>query len=422
MPVRACTVRDLPAVRWGRHGTPYAYGHGTGRTFDEAYRLAARQGLAWATRRLERDRQLGRVHRHDAPYTHGVRGVTHRTPRRRGRRAPLLPDSITEHYEAMLTQRTRLVARLFLEHAGPAITQMEADHAQRMALLGVLNARADARARGATAEEVDRLVRLDGPENVALVLGILQVVRRVVVAHVREERDGLTYIGEEIDEVVTNEVDGRLSRLINIPLAAAAGSQERIDRWVEENIGLIVRLNELECQKIEQMVRDAMSAGTPTLKLAEAIRQTFDVPWWHASLLARDQTAKLASQINEKRQTDYGITHYEWSTSGDPRVRQSHAALDGQIFAWAEGAPGQNGTRIHPGREYQCRCDALPVLPDANVADLIAAAEARQERELAMMQRSPTVLGTIPNRSGFGNWNSERLAELRAGVRSAVGL
>lgn len=52
-------------------------------------------------------------------------------------------------------------------------------------------------------------------------------------------------------------------------------------------------------------------------------------------------------------------THYIWRTRGDDRVRPSHAANDGKIFAWDD--PPRTG---HPGEDYGCRCIAEPYLPE----------------------------------------------------------
>jgi uncharacterized protein with gpF-like domain len=73
---------------------------------------------------------------------------------------------------------------------------------------------------------------------------------------------------------------------------------------------------------------------------------------------------------------------------------------------------------------HNCRCVAIPVLDESQeaVAEMVAEAEARKETELALMQQSPTVQGEIENLSGFSDWNAARIAEIRAGVRSSVGL
>ncbi len=48
-------------------------------------------------------------------------------------------------------------------------------------------------------------------------------------------------------------------------------------------------------------------------------------------------------------------THYIWRTRGDGKVRSSHAANNGRVFAWADPPPTG-----HPGEDYECRCRAEP--------------------------------------------------------------
>ena len=52
-------------------------------------------------------------------------------------------------------------------------------------------------------------------------------------------------------------------------------------------------------------------------------------------------------------------THYIWRTQGDGKVRASHAANDGKIFAWDDPPPTG-----HPGEDYGCRCIAEPYVPE----------------------------------------------------------
>lgn len=58
---------------------------------------------------------------------------------------------------------------------------------------------------------------------------------------------------------------------------------------------------------------------------------------------------------------DRPTTHYIWRTSGDDKVRSSHAANNGKIFAWNN--PPDTG---HPGEDYNCRCKAEPYTPEVN--------------------------------------------------------
>lgn len=53
-------------------------------------------------------------------------------------------------------------------------------------------------------------------------------------------------------------------------------------------------------------------------------------------------------------------TYYVWRTREDDKVRSSHAANDGKIFAWDNAPPTGN-----PGDEFGCRCTAEPFFPEA---------------------------------------------------------
>jgi SPP1 gp7 family putative phage head morphogenesis protein len=58
--------------------------------------------------------------------------------------------------------------------------------------------------------------------------------------------------------------------------------------------------------------------------------------------------ALLKAQANE-------TPHYIWRTSGDDKVRPSHAANEGRVFAWNN--PPDTG---NPGEAPNCRCTAEP--------------------------------------------------------------
>jgi SPP1 gp7 family putative phage head morphogenesis protein len=99
--------------------------------------------------------------------------------------------------------------------------------------------------------------------------------------------------------------------------------------------------------------------------LRERIEERFGVTESKADLLARDQTLKLNGQLTERLQVSAGIEEYFWTTSGDERVRESHAALDGTRQRWDEPpVVSDDGRSEHPGGDYQCRCTAFPVLPE----------------------------------------------------------
>lgn len=382
MPIRHTTTADgLPAWRWGRGGPVFAYGPGLplARSADAA-RLAVEHGRRLAARRLTHDLRL----RTDARRERGpFRG-----------RVPLFSEALTQAHDELLQAQVELTRRLVRQFAGPAIRELQGELDQR---------RTDSR-------------RLD--VDLSDLLAILRIVRGTLTEGATSATDGLAWIANEIDLDATEAMDRKISRLLTVPLASAAGFDGLVEEWVSQNVSLISSIAETSLSEVEQLVLEAVSGGRPTRDLAADIEARFDVSSSRANLIARDQTAKLASQISREQSQKYGLTQYLWSTSGDAQVRQAHADLDGQVFTYAEGHPTEN----HPGMKWGCRCVDEPVLPDEDVDTLRAAAIARQEEELRILQASPTVQGEIPNRSGFSDWNRKRIAELRSGSRAAVGL
>jgi SPP1 gp7 family putative phage head morphogenesis protein len=142
---------------------------------------------------------------------------------------------------------------------------------------------------------------------------------------------------------------------------------------ISENVALIRGMTrEFHGDIMSAIVADYRGDGFPdgSKSLAGRIRNLTDMTKERASFIARDQTAKLNSVLAEARQTDAGITHYEWRTAGDRRVvgtpggpwkpskqHGNHYERDGKIFSWkkppVDGPPG-----ISPG----CRCIAAPVI------------------------------------------------------------
>ena len=85
-------------------------------------------------------------------------------------------------------------------------------------------------------------------------------------------------------------------------------------------------------------------------KVMALLRKEYRSTGYNLRRLTRDQTSKLVGQLNHTRQTQVGVTHYEWVTSNDERVRRSHVNNEGLTFAW-DSPPPDTG---HPGDDVQC--------------------------------------------------------------------
>ena len=115
---------------------------------------------------------------------------------------------------------------------------------------------------------------------------------------------------------------------------------------------------ELAARLLDQWRQQGVPSKIPTRRIKRDGSPVFVHVENHAALIARDQIATLNGQLNEARQKAAGITQFVWETQKDPRVRDSHAALQGKRFSWTEGAPGVG----YPGQPINCRCWARAVV------------------------------------------------------------
>lgn len=161
-----------------------------------------------------------------------------------------------------------------------------------------------------------------------------------------------------------NSVDSEFSKGIKtafgIDVASVLSNEairEPFNLAIKANVELITSFAPEYHQKILDAVYKNWADGMGQESLFDMVMNMGDVAESRAQLIARDQTSKMNSSFTKARQESVGITKYVWQTSGDERVREEHAALDGEIFSW--DSPPDVG---NPGDDYQCRCIALPVI------------------------------------------------------------
>lgn len=125
-----------------------------------------------------------------------------------------------------------------------------------------------------------------------------------------------------------------------------------------ENVALIKTIPEEYFKKIETIVFTGTTQGRSASSMIQQLREVGKVTENRARLIARDQSSKLNSALNQQRSQNLGVEEYIWRTAGDERVRDSHASKNGKTFRW-DDPPKDTG---HPGQDIQCRCVAQPVI------------------------------------------------------------
>ncbi len=129
-----------------------------------------------------------------------------------------------------------------------------------------------------------------------------------------------------------------------------------LSRARDANIALVEKAHRAYAASVRDIVGDPDNFGLRVEDLTAKLLERGDVSESRAELIARDQTLKLNGEIAATRQQAAGVDRYVWSTSQDDRVREEHAALEGETFEWT--SPPEPG---HPGEDFQCRCIAIPV-------------------------------------------------------------
>jgi phage-related protein (TIGR01555 family) len=137
---------------------------------------------------------------------------------------------------------------------------------------------------------------------------------------------------------------------------AVAGDRARRE-WARANTELIRDIPAKHEQDLVLALTEAVEQGKGADRLREIITERDGITERRTQTIAEDQTQKGVGQLQQERLGGAGVGQYTWRTMMDDRVRDEHAAREGQVFAWDQ--PPEDG---HPGEPVNCRCVAEPVL------------------------------------------------------------
>ena len=140
-----------------------------------------------------------------------------------------------------------------------------------------------------------------------------------------------------------------------------------------QNAMLITSIPAQYLEQVQNLVMTNMRAGMRPSFIEKALQEQFGVTQRRAKMIARDQTAKVAGEINKRRQIATGFSYFKWSDSKDQRVRHRHREIADKVteygpgvYRWDNLPLSDKGEPIAPGQDYQCRCVAIAV-PDFKV-------------------------------------------------------
>ena len=195
------------------------------------------------------------------------------------------------------------------------------------------------------------------------------------------------------------ETSRQLLRSIGVDLVSGEPwLQDHLNAFVRDNVALIQSIPVRHAQEVQRIVYDGFRSARRVEDIRAELMQRFDVSKSRADLIARDQVLKLNSQLDTLRQRAIGVQRQRWATSRDERVRKRHQQVNKRIYPIDDPPPaGPKGARVRPGQDFQCRCQALPVLEDLlqdvqeSSGDLHRFAPAAEPRQLPLQLPAPGV-------------------------------
>ena len=138
---------------------------------------------------------------------------------------------------------------------------------------------------------------------------------------------------------------------------------------IQRNVGLIQNTTLQTLNNIENIVYDGITTGQGLKTVEKDLNKQEHISSDRIKRIARDQTAKANSALNQLSQQSAGIEFFEWDTAQDERVSTGyggHKELQGKIYKWGdvEHYPiiDSYGHRGLPAQRVNCRCTALAVV------------------------------------------------------------
>ncbi len=173
----------------------------------------------------------------------------------------------------------------------------------------------------------------------------------------------------KITDHILQDLDKQLKRTTGkeqeIPLAMSGYIEDELKTKYTENLNLYIKnWTDEAVVRLRGQIEENATQGYRAESMRQAIIAEYGVSAKKAKFLARQETGLMVANYREANYKEAGINFYQWSTSGDQRVRDSHKELNGQIFSWSDPpiVDPLRGRRAHPGCDFGCRCVAVPVL------------------------------------------------------------
>jgi len=225
-------------------------------------------------------------------------------------------------------------------------------------------------------------------DSVVSVLGIMESIRQ----RFSSITGFATNVSNNVVNAVNNNGKQRLLKSVNANMGVditnvlnEQGINEVVALQRQKNKVLIKSIPEEFLKSVEVVITNGIANGESykemerQLKGIKNISSTFGKLENRIKMIVRNETSSINASINQARYEQLGISLYEWETSQDERVRESHDVMQGKYCTYNDASvyadtledakagkwkkrSSLKGVQKAPGIDFSCRCIALAII------------------------------------------------------------
>lgn len=163
------------------------------------------------------------------------------------------------------------------------------------------------------------------------------------------------------------------------------GMEDLMISTIQSNVTLVTGMTDDYLKSIEQSVYNGMNQGMYPTAIAKDIQKATGVNYRRAKTIARNEVAKVNTEVSNQRSKNLGVKYFRWSTSSDRRVSGNPSGeypnakikcyqiakrdigYGEGVYRLDEGAEYGGETKLYPGTAHiNCRCVKISLIEGVN--------------------------------------------------------
>ena len=167
----------------------------------------------------------------------------------------------------------------------------------------------------------------------------------------------------ETDIYNKGQIEAVYKSLGQAPIVYSGDAENTLrSQFTQQNRMLVESIRTDIRTKLIYEVNNQVNNGYDEAEIIAVVNKAKEQAYKRADKIAHNEIGNLDGRMCKQRQLANGITHYQWRTVRDERVRPWHEDREGKIFAWNK--PPFDG---HPREALFCRCEPAPCIPWNNL-------------------------------------------------------